>query len=99
MLSWLDLVPTSKKNRYDHLRGANEVVDAALKTETAGEALRKTADTNAADTEFLATIEARINAAGYAAAFADDLDRSLKKLLGTDCMLSSPSKDSYWLSL
>ena len=85
------------KTRYKFLRSANDSVDAALAGNLAAADLRKIIGENAEDKEFLGGIEARVNAAGYAAAFADDLDRA-KEILHLNTNLF-PDSANTWDSL
>ena len=58
------------------LHAVNEQVDAALLEGDAGSSIRNLVATYAEDAEILGAIESRVNGAGYAAAFSDDLDRA-----------------------
>lgn len=85
------------RERYQFLRSANTKVDAAFESDDAASVIQEMVATNTNDEEFLSTIEARINAAGYAAAFAEDLDRSQEILrLNTDFF---PQSANTWDSL
>jgi tetratricopeptide (TPR) repeat protein len=86
-----------EKTRYDFLRGANNRVDAALEKAGGKETIQQMIDANPGDTEFLSSIEARINAAGYSAAFANNLDRS-EEILRLNTRLF-PKSANTWDSL
>jgi tetratricopeptide (TPR) repeat protein len=85
------------KTRYDFLRGANNRVDAALEKAGGEKTIQQMIDANPGDTEFLSSIEARINETGYSAAFANDLDRS-EEILRLNTRLF-PKSANTWDSL
>jgi len=65
-----------QQTRYARLTAVNKLVDAALQSEHAEREIHDLVLKHENDTEILNTIESRINAAGYAAAYAGELDRS-----------------------
>jgi tetratricopeptide (TPR) repeat protein len=76
----LDAQRAQLRERYDLLRSIIDEVDAALKSVDARSTLSQLVHNNSDDSEILKSIENRINSAGYAAAFADDLERSEQQL-------------------
>jgi len=95
--SQIDHRRAALRARYEILFAANDQVDTALATNDASAAIQALVATHEADSEILATIESRINAAGYAAAFADDLDRAQLILeLNTELF---PNSANTWDSL
>jgi len=93
----LDHRRATLRTRYDVFHTVNKRVDTALATSDASAAIRELVTAHQADSEILTTIESRINAAGYAAAFADDLERS-QKILGLNTELF-PNSANTWDSL
>ena len=83
--------------RYDYLRDLNTDVDVAMESADAGKRLQKIVRASDDDEEALETIESRINAAGYAAAFAGEFDRS-EFLLEINTRLF-PNSANTWDSL
>lgn len=95
--SQIDHRRAALRTRYEVLFAANDQVDTALATNDASAAIQALVATHEADSEILATIESRINAAGYTAAFADDLDRAQLILeLNTELF---PNSANTWDSL
>lgn len=93
----LDERRAALRTQYEVLFAVNDQVDTALAMNGASAAIQALVMTHAADAEILATIESRINAAGYAAAFADDLKRS-QIILGLNTELF-PNSANTWDSL
>ena len=85
------------RQRYDVLSALSDEVDAALGTRDAYARIEKLVSTRRDDPEAESTIEARVNAAGYAAGFAGDLDRA-KYLLEMNTELF-PESANAWDSL
>ena len=93
----LDERRAALRTRYEVLFAANDQVDAALATVDARSAIGEIIAMHQDDAEILDTIESRVNSAGYAAAFADDLDRSQQILeLNTELF---PNSATTWDSL
>jgi hypothetical protein len=90
----LDIQRSQLRQRYDMLRSVNSAVDTALLSAEPHDSLAQLVKTNGNDVEILKTIESRINSAGYAAAFADDLDRS-EQLLELNTQLFSTSANTW----
>ena len=90
----LDTQRSQLRQRYDMLRSVNSAVDTALLSAEPHDSLAQLVKTNGNDVEILKTIESRINSAGYAAAFADDLDRS-EQLLELNTQLFSTSANTW----
>lgn len=90
----LDTQRSQLRQRYDVLRSVNSAVDTALLSAEPHDSLALLVQTNGNDVEILKTIENRINSAGYAAAFADDLDRS-EQLLELNTQLFSSSANTW----
>jgi tetratricopeptide (TPR) repeat protein len=85
------------RNRYEVLNALIKDVDAALESPDARTALGQLVMANRSDPEAAGTVEARINAAGYAAGFAGDFDRALALLeVNTELF---PESASAWDSL
>lgn len=95
--SVLDERRAAFRSRYEVLFSANKQVDAALKTGNAEDAIRALITAHEDDAEVLATIESRINSAGYGAAFADDLDLA-QQILELNSRLF-PNSANTWDSL
>ncbi|MFT5500647.1 MAG: hypothetical protein ACI88G_000780 [Woeseiaceae bacterium] len=85
------------KDRYTYLRGANSKVDAALETDEPANIIGQLVADNSDDEEFLATVEARINAAGYSTATAGDLEGG-REILRINTELF-PTSANTWDSL
>ena len=85
------------RTRYAVLFAANDQVDAALASDDARIAIAEIIAMHQDDAGVLDAIESRINSAGYAAAFADELDRSQQILeLNTELF---PDSANTWDSL
>jgi tetratricopeptide (TPR) repeat protein len=85
------------RSRYEVLNALIKDVDAALESPDARTALGQLVMAHRSDPEAAGTVEARINAAGYAAGFAGDLDRALALLeVNTELF---PESASAWDSL
>lgn len=85
------------RGRYTYLRSANNKVDAALEKEQSASIIGQVVAENSDDQEFLATVEARINAAGYSTAMAGDLDEAREIIrLNTELF---PTSANTWDSL
>jgi tetratricopeptide (TPR) repeat protein len=83
--------------RFQALNDVNEQVDAALEGDQAGFAIHDILTVHSDDAETVATIERRINSAGYAAASAEQFDRARTILeLGTQLF---PDSANTWDSL
>ncbi len=83
--------------QYAALNAANDAIDAALEAGDAPAVARELLKRHENDAEIAATIENRFNAAGYAAAFAGDLERSRQILrLNTELF---PASANTWDSL
>jgi len=95
--SQLDERRAEQQARYAVLNGVNDKVDAALPTEQASMLIQELAQTHKDDAEILKSIESRINAAGYSAAFADELDRS-ERILELNTRIF-PQSANTWDSL
>ena len=93
----LDERRATLRTRYEFLYAINDEVDAALASNEASTIIRELMTTHTGDEEVADTIESRLNAAGYAAAFADDLDRS-QQILGLNTELF-PNSANTWDSL
>jgi len=87
----------SLKRRYGILSALNEEVDAGLDNQDVYVAVRNIVDAHRGDSEAEGTIESRVNAAGYAAGFAGDLERA-KYLLELNTELF-PRSANAWDSL
>lgn len=85
------------KARYGVLTALNNDVDGALDSKETSARVRELVDAHSGDAEAQSTIENRINAAGYAAGFAGDLDRA-KALLKLNTELF-PDSVNVWDSL
>ncbi|MDJ0698833.1 MAG: hypothetical protein QNJ07_03170 [Woeseiaceae bacterium] len=83
--------------RYGALYALMDEVDAALESPQAGTRLQSLVTTHRGESEAENTIESRVNAAGYAAGFAGDLDRA-KDLLEINTELF-PDSANTWDSL
>ncbi len=95
--SQLDERRAAFKDRYKVLHAVNDQVDAALESDSARVVAQELIRHHENDAEIAATIESRINSAGYAAAFADDFDRSQQLLtLNTELF---PDSANTWDSL
>ena len=93
----LDQRRAALRTRYEVLYDVNDRVDTALASNAARTTIENLMITHKDDAEIAESIESRINAAGYAAAFADDLDRSQQILeLNTELF---PSSANTWDSL
>ncbi len=95
--SELDERRATLRSRYAALSALNEAVDAVLATATVSDGIQNLVRAHEGDAEALSTIEARINAAGYAAGFAGDLDRA-KALLELNTV-QFPGSANTWDSL
>jgi len=83
--------------RYEFLHAINGEVDTALASIDTSADLEKLVATHRGDQDVADSIESRLNAAGYAAAYADDLDRSQEILkLNTELF---PTSANTWDSL
>ncbi len=83
--------------RFHVLNEVHEQVDAALEVENALPVIENILVAHSDDAEIVATIESRINSAGYGAAFADQLDRPQQILeIGTQLF---PNSANTWDSL
>ena len=71
---------TDLRHRYGVLSALNEQVDAALDTRDSYSRIRNLVNAHRGDSDAQSTIESRINAAGYRAGFAGDLDRAANLL-------------------
>lgn len=85
------------RDRYVDLRGVNARVDDALTSDDAKGVLAGLVRRYAEDKEVLSTIEQRVNASGYGAAFAGDMDRSLDVLRLNTALF--PGSANTWDSL
>jgi len=85
------------EERYRALRELNADVDRATQSPEPAVAVARLLDRNAGKREAIGTIEARINAAGYAAGYAGDLDRAMV-LFGLNTELF-PHSANAWHSL
>ncbi len=95
--SRLDERRATLRTRYAVLFAANDQVDAALASDDARIAIAEIIAMHQDDAGILDAIESRINSAGYAAAFADELDRSQQILeLNTELF---PDSANTWDSL
>ena len=74
--SELDQRRDSLRRRYEALSAVNDEIDLAINSEDVGARVRAIVATHRGDSEIEESIESRINAAGYAAVFADDLGRA-----------------------
>jgi hypothetical protein len=83
--------------RYAVVNSVNAEIDAALLTPQANTLVRTLVRSHRDDAGILKSIENRINAAGYAAAFADELDRS-ERILELNTTLF-PQSANTWDSL
>ena len=84
-------------DRYRELRDINTRVDVALAADMPKDSIVKLMTLHEGDSEAQNTIEQRINAAGYGAAFADDMDRSIAILrMNTELF---PASANTWDSL
>ncbi len=88
---------TDLRNRYAALHALMDEVDAALESPEADTRLRNMVTAHRGDSEAQSTIESRVNATGYAAGFAGDLDRA-KILLELNAELF-PRSANAWDSL
>lgn len=85
------------KTRYDALHALNEQVDAAVASDEVESVLQDIVAAHEGDAEARNTMETRINAAGYAAGFAGDLDQA-QELLELNTRLF-PLSPNTWDSL
>ncbi len=92
--SELDGRRATLRTRFDSLHSVNDAVDSALASDNAKSSIKALARANSDNAEALETIESRINAAGYAAAYADDLDRS-ELLLELNTQLFGASANTW----
>lgn len=92
--SELDEHRAAKRSRYVFLRSTNDIVNTALASENAMDYLEALLQANSDDAEILRAIERRINAAGYSAANAGDIDRSLR-LLELNAQLFQTSANTW----
>ena len=92
--SELDEQRSRLRARYDALHNINNAVDTALASDEPYELLAELTHANSNDAEVLDTIEGRINSAGYAAAFADDLSRS-EHILQVNTQLFAGSANTW----
>ena len=90
----LDKLRAELKNRYAGLYALSNDVDAALGSQEVSDRIRKLVATHAGDADAQKTIEIRVNAAGYAAGFAGDLDRA-KALLKLNTEIFPDSANSW----
>jgi tetratricopeptide (TPR) repeat protein len=86
-----------QRARYEDLNNINRDVDTALLSDDADKLIHDLLQIHRDDVEVFKSIEGRINAAGYAAAFADDLDRS-QRILELNTRLF-PHSANTWDSL
>lgn len=93
----LDERRAEQQARYEILYSLSNQVDAALLSDEAGVLIGELRQTYIDDAEIAKTIENRVNAAGYAAAYADDLDRS-QQILELNTRLF-PESANTWDSL
>ncbi|MDA0994928.1 MAG: hypothetical protein O3A13_15015 [Proteobacteria bacterium] len=93
----LDAHRAELRARYAIVHSVNAEVDAALETEEADALLQALLQNYKQDAGILRSVESRINAAGYAAAFADELDRA-EALLELNTRLF-PQSANTWDSL
>lgn len=96
-ISELDELRAGLRTRYDVLHNLNRDIDAALALEQADPTIRDLLKVHADNTSVLQSVERRINAAGYAALFADDFDRS-QRILSLNTRLF-PQSANTWDSL
>ena len=93
----LDQRRVALRTRYDVLYNVNDQVDTALSSIEARSAIQELLTTHKGDEEIADTIETRINAAGYAAGFAGELNRSQAILeINTELF---PNSANAWDSL
>ena len=85
------------KERYAYLNNINGQVDAALTADNSGVIIQSLMAINEGDPDIAVSVENRINAAGYAAAYAGDLNRS-QVILGLNTELF-PNSANTWDSL
>lgn len=93
----LDQRRAALRSRYDALHALNEQIDNAIESPDAERMIQDLVIAHKGDSEAASTIEARINAAGYAAGFAGDLDRALE-ILALNTRLF-PQSANTWDSL
>ena len=96
-ISEIEKLRTDLRKRYSELYALMGEVDAALETPQAGTRIRNLLIDHRGDTDAASTVESRVNAAGYAAGFAGDLDRAAALLeLNTELF---PDSANTWDSL
>ncbi len=99
---WIEIASLDRQRealaeRFQALSEVYEQVDAALETNQASAVIHDILSAHADDAELAATIENRINSAGYGAAFADQIDRAQQILeIGTQLF---PDSANAWDSL
>ncbi|MDX1481009.1 MAG: hypothetical protein R3315_04990 [Woeseiaceae bacterium] len=93
----LDRTRSALRDRYAMLGSLQSDVEEAIRSERLAEALRALIASHESDEEALGVIENRLNSAGYAAAFADDLDEA-ERLLTANTELF-PDSANAWDSL
>jgi tetratricopeptide (TPR) repeat protein len=96
-ISEIDKLRTGLRQRYRALYALMDDVDAALESTQADVRLRQLVVTHRGDSEAERAVESRVNAAGYAAGFAGDLDGARTLLeLNTELF---PDSANTWDSL
>ena len=95
--SALDERRAAFRARYDVFHAVIDQVETALPTDDAHDVIQSLVQKYRDNPDITTTIETRLNAAGYAAAFADDLDRS-QVILGLNTELF-PNSPNTWDSL
>ena len=95
--SELDERRAAFRARYEVFHAVIDQVETALPTDDARDVIQSLVHKYQDDPDITTTIETRLNAAGYAAAFANDLDRS-QMILGLNTELF-PNSANTWDSL
>lgn len=96
-ISEVEKLRAELRNRYRVLYALTDEVDAALGSPQADTRIRNLVVAHRGDSEAESTVESRVNAAGYAAGFAGDLDRAAALLeLNTELF---PDSANTWDSL
>ena len=95
--SELDERRAAFKVRYEYFHAVIDQVETALASDDAADVIQGLVNKHRDNSEITSTIESRLNAAGYGAAFADDLDRAERVLaLNTELF---PDSANTWDSL
>lgn len=90
----LDERRAALRARYEHIHAVMNDVDTALSSAQARDRMEALLVEHRDDAEVATMIESRLNAAGYAAAFADDLDRA-ERILELNTILFPGSANTW----